>query len=109
MRPAKTALSLSFENVIPKLQGVPRSQIMVSFQYENADGNEVTVRSTKASTLYKDWYTECSLCPENDAYITCLHIHLPSCESIDVDHDLTFEELMFAIEKYAAGRDVGDE
>lgn len=106
MRYPQSLLALPFELLVPKLDGIRRSQIMVSFRYENADCEEVTLTPTKASELYKDWYADCAICPENDAFITDLRIHLPSCETIHVNHDLVFEELMFAIESHTIGRDV---
>lgn len=101
---ARNVLKVTFEEVAEKIRGKRRAEMVVSFRYLNCDGEEVRVKSLKVSALYKDWYTDCNICPANDAHISHLHILLnPTCTALDITCDVTFEQLMDTIEAVTVG------
>ena len=102
---ARNTLNVTFEEAAEKIRGKRRAEMIVRFRYRNYDDEEVKVKSLKVSALYKDWYTDCNICPANDASISHLHILLnPTCTALDITDDVTFEQLMDMIEKVTVGQ-----
>ena len=101
---ARNVLNVTFGEAVEKIRGMRRSEMVVRFRYRNNDDKEVSVKSLKVSVLYKDWYNDCNICPANDAKISHLHILLnPVCTALDVEGDITFEQLMDALEEVTVG------
>lgn len=104
MPKAKNTLQVSFESAIEKIRGHRRAEIVVRFCYQNDANEKIAVKSIRASSLLKDWYDECNLCPANDAVINRLHILLnSSCTALDVTEEVLFGQLMDTIEAVTAG------
>ena len=56
---------------------------------------------TDAKALYKDWFSDCRMCPENGEYVHGVTIGTPDGKVYLVeDIELTFEELMEALASY---------
>ena len=101
---ARNTQNVTFKEAVEKLRGIRRAELVVRFRYRNCDDKEVAVKSVKASSLYKDWYGNCNICPANDTVIRRLHILInPSCTALDVTDAVTFEQLMDALETAAVG------
>lgn len=103
MRYAQTVKQASFSEAVSLMKGIPRSNLVMGYHYTNDWGEEVTMRSTKVSAIYRDWYGECDFCPPNDAEVTHLHILLPKQVALDVVGDVQFGILMDAIEQVTVG------
>ena len=101
---ARHTLKVTFEEATEKIRGIRKSEMVVRFRYRNNNDEEVSVKSLKASALYKDWYNNCNICPANDAPLSHLHILLnPICTALDVTGEVTFEQLMDMIEEVTVG------
>ena len=95
---------VTFHDAVESIRGMSRAKMIVRFCYYNAEGKKIKVSPRKASALYRDWYGECNICPANDAVISQLHILMnPTCTALDVTEDVTFEQLMDAIEEETVG------
>ena len=101
---ARTVVSATFQDAIEMMRGVRRSNLIIRFAYRNYEDDDVNVKSTKASTLYRDWYSECNICPPNDTDIYRLHILIsPICTAIDIKEPVHFEQLMDSLEEVTVG------
>lgn len=101
---AEKIMRVTFHDAVESIRGMPRAKMIVRFCYYNAEGKRIKVKARKASALYRDWYGECNICPANDAIITRLHILMnPTCTALDITEDVTFEQLMDAIEEVTVG------
>lgn len=101
---ARNILNVTFKEAVEKIRGVRKAEMVVRFRYLNYDNEEVVVKSIKLSKLYKDWYNECNICPANDTPISHLRILLnQTCTALDINENITFENLMNAVEEVTAG------
>lgn len=72
----------------------------VRFTFERMDNSYATV-TADAKALYKDWFSDCRMCPENGEYVHGVTIGTPDGKVYLVDDiELTFEELMEALASY---------
>lgn len=105
---AQNVIRVYFKDVIEYIAGVPKSMIVMRYQFLNECGQTTTIRSTKVSEVYKDWYGECNLCPNNDTIIKNVYILLPNHTALDVIDEAEFGVLMDAIENFTTGRNYKD-
>lgn len=64
------------------------------------DNSYATV-TADAKALYKDWFSDCRMCPENGEYVHGVTIGTPDGKVYLVDNiELTFEELMEALKTF---------
>lgn len=75
----------------------PAECVDVRFTFERMDNSYATV-TADAKALYKDWFSDCRMCPENGEYVHGVTIGTPDGKVYLVDNiELTFEELMEAL------------
>lgn len=104
MKQSTFVLNLPFEEAAKRMKGLCRSELVIRFSYINCEGKIISVRSCKASMLYRDWYGACNVCPPNDACISSLHILFPNKTAADIQDTIRFDKLMDTIESVTKGR-----
>lgn len=78
----------------------PAECVDVRFTFERMDNSYATV-TADAKALYKDWFCDCRMCPENGEYVYGVTIGTPDGKVYLVDNiELTFEELMEALKTF---------
>lgn len=78
----------------------PAECVDVRFTFERMDNSYATV-TADAKALYKDWFSDCRMCPENGEYVHGVTIGTPDGKVYLVDNiELTFEELMEALKTF---------
>ena len=78
----------------------PTECVDVRFTFERMDNSYATV-TADAKALYKDWFSDCRMCPENGEYVHGVTIGTPDGKVYLVDNiELTFEELMEALKTF---------
>ena len=69
----------------------PAECVDVRFTFERMDNSYATV-TADAKALYKDWFSDCRMCPENGEYVHGVTIGTPDGKVYLVDNiELTFE------------------
>jgi hypothetical protein len=76
-------------------------KVWVEFTFENDAETRIRQKQVSLSTLYKDWYNECNLCPPNEAKITdvCLCSDGNQHKFEVVDEQLEFGDFMDELER----------
>lgn len=103
-----TVTEAALPKAIERVCKFPPAQVTVKFKWVNVDDKLIRQPATTLTKLYRDWYGDCEISPENGSDLKDLEFHLPGMELIAIKQEtpVTYGELMDLLEKVMAFRPV---
>ena len=92
--------SATLPEALEKVRAFPPAQVTAKFKWFNLDGKLIRRPATTLTMLYRNWYGECEVCPENGSELMDLEFHLPGNKLLAIKQDapVAFGELMDLLE-----------
>jgi len=95
-----TVTEITMPDAIERIRQLLPGQVKAKFKWFNVDGKLIQQPAVTLVKLYRDWYGDCELCPENDSTLMDLVSHLPGNKLLAIEQDspVVFGELMDLLE-----------
>ena len=103
-----TVTETTMPDAIERIRQLLPGQVKAKFKWFNVDGKLIQQPAITLVKLYRDWYGDCELCPENDSTLMDLVLHLPGNKLLAIEQDspVVFGELMDLLESTMSFRPI---